>query len=504
MIVTSVGPYRILQRLGEGGMGVVYKGIHTILEQPVAIKALSPTLSTDPGMKERFLREAKIQAQLTHPNIVNLLNFIEEGGVFYLIMEFIEGETLETKIRRGRISPDQAIAITLQVLDALAFAHSKGVIHRDVKPSNIMVTAFGQVKVTDFGIAKIVGEKRQTATGIRPGTLWYMSPEQVKGEALDPRSDLYSLGVTLYEMVTGQVPFDADSEYAIMRAHVELAPPPPRSICPDIPKVLEGIILKALAKRPSERFQSAEEMARALREVEREPVPVELGEPQRKGTILLPPQPQELRRGSPRLFAIFGGMGVILFTLIAMMVWERGGIQTPPPPNQTVRVSKPSRVEPPKEGVSPSQPVPGGPTTGPSLPEPVTPPPPPPISPLEQARTLWQAGKCSEADAALREAQRQPDEAKPYRVAIDLLLQHGPCSRSTLLGTNDPVVHLKKVLQLTEDLSSLPYLVEVRTEFGIMPPIRLEKIRRLEPGNPGLVELDNGDRLQGTIRIRKG
>jgi len=292
-------------------------------------------------------------------------------------------------------------------------------------------------------------------------------------------------------MVTGQVPFDADSEYAIMRAHVELAPPPPRSIYPDIPNALERIILKALAKRPAERFQSAEEMAKALREAERVSVPVEVREPQRKGTVLLPPQHAGQRHGSPRLLAIFGGGGMLLVAFIAMMVWGRGGIQPPPP-------------EPPKEGISSPQPSPATPPVVPPPPEPVPPVPPPRISPLEQARTSWQAGKCSEADAALEKARQQPDAAEPYREAIDLLLKDGPCSGSPLLGTNDPVVHLKKVLQSREDRSSLPYLVEVTTEFGVMPAVRLERIRRLEPGNPGLVELDNGDRLQGTIRIRKG
>ena len=421
MIMTSVGPYKILQRLGEGGMGVVYKGIHTALEQPVAMKALSPALSTDPGMKERFLREARIQAQLTHPNIVNLLNFIEEGGVFYLVMEFIEGETLETRIGRGRISPNQAIALTLQVLDALAFAHSKGVIHRDVKPSNIMVTASGRVKVTDFGIAKIVGEKRQTATGIRPGTLWYMSPEQV----------------------TGQVPFDADSEYAIMRAHVELAPPPPRSICPDIPKALERIILKALAKRPSERFQGAEEMAKALREVERAPVPVELGETQRKGTVLLPPQPQELRRGNPRLLAIFGGVGMILAALIAMIVWGRGGTPTPPPPKE--------------------------------------------------------AEDCLAAIEALKEARQQrPDAAEPYQMAFELFLRGGPCRRAM-----DPVafLFLGEAIRRGVDLSSLPLLIEVETRYGTTIHVRPRDIEDVESG---WVKLKDGSRYQGLIRIREG
>lgn len=265
LVGNSIGPYEILNVIGEGGMGIVYKGVHRTLDQEVAIKALSGGLSFNTEMRERFLQEARIQAKLTHPNIVNLLNFIEETDTFYLVMEFIEGETLEDLLKRvGLIPPEKAIDISLQVLSALHFAHEKGVIHRDIKPSNIMISKSGLVKITDFGIAKIMGSKRLTATGVRPGTLWYMSPEQVKGKDVDARSDIYSFGVTLYQVVTGKVPFDAESDYDIMRAHVEIEPIPPKEAYPHLPEYIEATILKSLAKEPSGRFQNAREMAVAL------------------------------------------------------------------------------------------------------------------------------------------------------------------------------------------------------------------------------------------------
>jgi serine/threonine protein kinase len=265
LVGNSIGPYDILSVLGEGGMGIVYKGVHRVLDQHVAIKALGTGVAVSDEMRGRFLQEARIQAKLVHPNIVNLLNFVEEAGSFYLVMEFIEGETLEALIRRvGLIPPERTTAISQQVLNALAFAHQKGVIHRDIKPSNIMITKAGIVKITDFGIAKIMGAGHHTATGIRPGTLWYMSPEQVKGETLDSRADIYSFGVMLYEMVTGKLPFDADSEYGIMRAHVELQPPPPRQFYPHVPEHLERAVLKCLAKNPADRFQTAVELSEAI------------------------------------------------------------------------------------------------------------------------------------------------------------------------------------------------------------------------------------------------
>ena len=266
MIGKEIDAYRILEKIGQGGMGIVYKAVHTKLEQEVAIKVLSPEFSHDPGMRERFVKEAKIQARFSHASVVNILNYIEQGGNIYLVMEFVPGETLEHLLKRGEgVPPERAVSICLGVLDALDFMHSKGVIHRDIKPGNIMFTERGDVKVTDFGIAKMVGEKGQTRTGMRIGTLWYMSPEQIKGGNASVVSDIYALGATLYQMVAGKVPFGGNSEYAVMKGHLEEKPVPPWEVNSSVSKDLGRIILRALHKDPGARYQTAKEFADDLR-----------------------------------------------------------------------------------------------------------------------------------------------------------------------------------------------------------------------------------------------
>jgi eukaryotic-like serine/threonine-protein kinase len=198
MIGLVVGPYRILEKIGQGGMGVVYKGIHTQLDQEVAIKVLSPEYVQDPSMRQRFIAEAKLQAKLTHPHVVNIFNYLEHADNLFLIMEHITGPSLQQRLAtEGSIAEQEAVSICENVLAALSFMHSKGVIHRDIKPGNIMFTQTGLVKVTDFGIAKMAGEEGQTRTGMRLGTPWYMSPEQIQGQPATIRSDLYALGITL-------------------------------------------------------------------------------------------------------------------------------------------------------------------------------------------------------------------------------------------------------------------------------------------------------------------
>jgi serine/threonine protein kinase len=262
---TVIGQYKILEKIGEGGMGVVYKAEHTTLEQIVALKSLPSTLSSNTEMRERFIREAKIQAKLSHPNVVNLHNFFEHEGNFYLVMEFVDGETVESILRRsGLIPPERCVSIFKQVLDGIGYAHSKGITHRDIKPSNIMLTNEGTVKITDFGIAKLAGDIQKTQTGVKIGTLWYMSPEQVRGQSVDTRTDIYSLGITLFEMVTGHLPFTGDSEYQIMKIIVEREPPSPKDFYPYIPVQIEKAILKAVSKLASERFPTTGEFLDAL------------------------------------------------------------------------------------------------------------------------------------------------------------------------------------------------------------------------------------------------
>ncbi len=265
LLGTTIGDYKIQRKIGSGGMGVVYQGLHIRLEQLVAIKDLSPELASNLEMRQRFIREARIQAKLNHPNVVNVHNLLEHEGRLLLVMEFVEGETLDKRIQeRGALPYKEAVDICRQVLDALAFMHARGVIHRDLKPGNIMLTKEGRVKVTDFGIAKATTEKGQTRAGVRLGTLWYMSPEQVKGKPVDARSDLYAMGVTLFQMVTGKLPFFGNSDFEIMKAHTEVAPPDPKKIKKDLPKPLSSIILRLLEKNPDKRFQSAGEVLQAL------------------------------------------------------------------------------------------------------------------------------------------------------------------------------------------------------------------------------------------------
>jgi serine/threonine protein kinase len=261
MVGRDIGPYRILQKLAQGSMCAVYKGVHTGIEQEVAIKFLLPEYFDDKSFRERFVKEAKIQARLSHPNVVKTLNFVENDHTVMMVMEYVNGETLDTLLKKiGCLPPQRALAILESVLEALDFMHSKGIVHRDLKPANIMISCDGFVKVMDFGIAKVLGEDGRTKTGIRIGTLWYMSPEQIKGDQATTLSDIYSIGVTLYQMVTGIVPFDGDTEFEIMKGHIEKKPVPPWKLNKDLDTTIGDVILKAIAKDPRDRFQSVKEL----------------------------------------------------------------------------------------------------------------------------------------------------------------------------------------------------------------------------------------------------
>jgi serine/threonine protein kinase len=256
--------YQVLEKLGEGGMGSVYKGIDLNLQRPVAIKVLRADFSNNPALVERFHSEAVTLAKLNHPNIATLFSFIPQNGQFFMIMEFVKGETLENIIRhRGAIPYQEAIMLFSQALEGIALAHKMGIIHRDIKPANLMVTEDEfqetKVKVMDFGIARILGTNRLTRPGGMVGTLHYMSPEQARAQDTDNRSDIYSLGIVLYEMLTGKIPFDANSEYDLIDLHVKQAPTPPRTFNPSIPQEVENAVLKAMSKSPSDRFQTVVE-----------------------------------------------------------------------------------------------------------------------------------------------------------------------------------------------------------------------------------------------------
>lgn len=271
LVGRTVGKYRIVARLGRGGMAEVYKAYQPGLNRYVAIKVLHGHLADDEDFIGRFEREATAVARLRHPNIVQVYDFDVESGLYYMVMEFVEGPTLKAELKERSVKGliftlPEAARIFSTLASAIDYAHSRGMVHRDLKPANIMFTAEGQVVLTDFGIARIVGATRYTMTGAISGTPAYMSPEQGQGERGDERSDIYSLGVVLYEMVTGRVPFDADTPFAIIMKHINESLPLPTTINPDIPEGVERVILKALSKNPDDRYQKAGEMGKALRE----------------------------------------------------------------------------------------------------------------------------------------------------------------------------------------------------------------------------------------------
>ena len=260
----KVGDYEILGELGAGGMGKVFRVRNLISDRMDAMKVLRPDLVTDADMGDRFLREIKVHASLVHPNIASLHTALRHGDSYLMIIELVEGRSLAEAIRLGPLDPAAGVAVILQVLAALGYAHGHGVIHRDVKPANIIVNNDGVVKVTDFGIARSSVAPRLTATGSMLGSLYYMSPEQVRALPCDGRSDLYSVGVTLYEVLTGRRPFEGANEYEIMRGHLETMPVPPEQLAVSIPPPVSHAILRALAKNPAERFQTAQEFSLAL------------------------------------------------------------------------------------------------------------------------------------------------------------------------------------------------------------------------------------------------
>jgi len=261
----TVGEYEVLSVLGAGGMGQVYRVRNIISNRVEAMKVLLPNFTAERDLAARFIAEIRTLASLDHPNIAQLHTAFQFENQLVMMMEFVEGFTLEQRAKQGQFPANDVIEYALQILAALSYAHGRGVVHRDIKPANIMVTAHGVVKLMDFGIAKSRAENQLTQPGTTMGSVYYMSPEQVRGDTVDGRSDLYSVGILLYELLSGRRPFEGDTTFGVLNQQLNTPPRPPMEVNPSLSRQLNDLILMALAKDPAQRFQSAEAFRNALR-----------------------------------------------------------------------------------------------------------------------------------------------------------------------------------------------------------------------------------------------
>jgi eukaryotic-like serine/threonine-protein kinase len=293
-MISQLGRYNIIGELGQGAMGTVYKAVDPLIDRVVAIKTITLSLALDEKdeYEARFYQEAKAAGRLSHPNIVTIYDVGKSGDIAYIAMEFLQGRELRDILNDGKRMPvDQVIDIVAQVATGLAYAHEHDIVHRDVKPSNIMVVRDGHVKITDFGIARMASASVRTQTGMVLGSPKYMSPEQVMGKLTDQRSDIFSLGVMLYEMLTGQAPFTGENVNAIMYQTLNAVPPPPSTLSPAVPEMLNFIVAKALAKDLDDRYQDAKEFANDLRacrdRMPRSAASLDVGKSQAAATVQL-------------------------------------------------------------------------------------------------------------------------------------------------------------------------------------------------------------------------
>jgi eukaryotic-like serine/threonine-protein kinase len=344
--------YRVERKLGRGGMATVYLAHDSVLDRPVALKVLAEQLADDEDFRERFLREARLAAKFVHPNVVQVYDVGEDERGPYIVMEYVEGDTLADELRRrGRLPPDEVVAIGIQLCAALEAAHEAGLVHRDIKPQNILRRPSGQVKIADFGIARSLAATSHTELGTVLGTAAYLAPEQARGEQVTPAADIYSLGVVLYELLTGRTPFEADTlpELVLKREQGTLAAP--RQLVPEVPLGLERVVLSCLALRPEDRPASAAAVARALAD------PSET-----RATRVLPPPvatPPPRRR---RLLAAAAVVAVVLAAVLALALGSGSGKQaattqsapttttapattTTPPPATTAPTAAPTTAE---------------------------------------------------------------------------------------------------------------------------------------------------------------
>ncbi len=332
------GRYRIVKELGKGTMGVVYQAHDPQIDRMVAIKVLRPDRVTSDEFVARFLKEARAIGRLSHPGIVTVFDVGNANDTVYIAMEYLIGEPFDEVIRSGRLAVPQCIDIAIQVAETLDYAHSKGIVHRDIKPSNIIMTPENRVKLTDFGIARIedIAAGHQTRAGEILGTPIYMAPEQVAGSTVDRRSDLYSLGVILYEMIAGRRPFTGNNIAAIFRAITLDEPDPPASINPFISKALSDLIMKSLAKAPQERFQTGRQMADALRHVAD-------GHNRETPTAMPAESARQSQKSKKPLW--MAGLSLLLIAIAALGVYFYLDQGTPPPAREPAVAVPPQEAE---------------------------------------------------------------------------------------------------------------------------------------------------------------
>jgi len=369
----QVGDYQIVRELGAGGMGQVFQVRNVISDRIEAMKVLLPDLVGDPGLADRFLREIKVQAALEHPNIAGLRTAMRDGNQLLMIMEFVEGRTVGEYLQQGPIPVQNAIGICMEVLSALDYAHARGIVHRDIKPANMMITPGGQVKLMDFGIARVMNDPSLTQTHQTTGSLYYMSPEQINGAPLDGRSDLYSLAISLYEMVTGRRPFEGENTFAIMAAHMQQAPVPPVQHDPRVPQPLSDVILIGMGKDPGSRFQNASDFRAALGQVlegaQAAPAPM-YGQQAPAYAAASAPMKQD---SSPRTFYMLAG-SLATVAVIAVLATQaprffRTNAQQPPTePAAVTQQAQPPGGQPPEPATATPEPQPQQPQQQPHEP----------------------------------------------------------------------------------------------------------------------------------------
>ncbi len=335
--------YKIYDEVGSGGFATVYLGRNMDTNEIVAIKVLSKQYTSEPRYVERFRREAGLAERLKHPNIVRILDHGIEDELHFLVMEFVEGLTLDRLIeRKGRLSIEEAISYAEQACAGLQAAYRAGVVHRDIKPANLMITPDGTVKIMDFGIARMESMAGLTQSGMFMGTPRYISPEMARGSGADIRSDIYSLGLLMYEMLTGAPPFDAENPWAVLRQQIETDPDPIGAIRPEVPQWLEAVIFKAVAKDPAQRFQTPAEMLAGLQQETVTPSVAREAPPRRPPPDATLVAPVKVKRGLPKgiLFGLAGVVVVVALAVTAFLMFGGGGPEATPTPTETVAIAQ--------------------------------------------------------------------------------------------------------------------------------------------------------------------